>query len=103
MRLALDNGFWCGMTLYPITKCTPERAADIVEMVGTQRIMVNSAGDWGKSNPLAVPEFIQEMKRRGHPESAIRKVVFENPLAFFGQCPRFDFVPRGETASMAGA
>ena len=23
VRLALDNGFWCGMTLYPTTKCTP--------------------------------------------------------------------------------
>ena len=23
VRLALDGGFWCGMTLYPITKCTP--------------------------------------------------------------------------------
>jgi hypothetical protein len=45
--------------------------------------MANSAGDWGKSNPLAVPEFIQEMKRRGHPEDTIRKVVYENPLAFF--------------------
>ena len=23
VRLALDGGFWCGMTLYPTTKCTP--------------------------------------------------------------------------------
>src|SRR5437870_1044126 len=83
VRHALDNGFWCGMTLYPTTKCTPERAVDIIEMVGTERIMANSAGDWGKSNPLAVPEFIQEMKRRGHSEDAIRKVVYENPLTFF--------------------
>src|SRR5436189_2509257 len=85
VRMALDNGFWCGMTLYPTTKCTPQRAADIIEMVGTERIMVNSAGDWGKSDPLAVPEFIQEMKRRGHAEAVIRKVVFENPLHFFRQ------------------
>src|SRR6266480_6468183 len=84
-RLALEAGFWCGMTLYPITKCTPQRAVDIIEMVGTERIMANSAGDWGKSNPLAVPEFILEMKRRGHPESDIRKVVFENPLSFWRQ------------------
>ena len=40
------------MTLYPTTKCTPARAVDILEMVGTDRIMVNSAGDWGKSDPL---------------------------------------------------
>jgi hypothetical protein len=51
--------------------------------------MANSAGDWGKSDPLAVPEMIQEMKRRGHAESVIRKVVYENPLAFFRQCARW--------------
>jgi hypothetical protein len=85
VRLALDNGFWCGMTLYPTTKCTPARAADIIEMVGADRIMANSAGDWGKSDPLAVPELIQELRRRGHPEAAIRKVVYDNPLAFWRQ------------------
>ncbi len=93
VRLALDSGFWCGMTLYPTTKCTPARAVDIIEMVGTERIMANSAGDWGKSDPLAVPEMIQEMKRRGHPESTIRKVVYENPLAFFRQCARWQEWP----------
>ena len=85
VRPALDGGFWVGMTLYPTTKCTPARAADIVEMVGTDRVMVNSAGDWGKSDPLAVPEFVQEMKRRGHPDAVTRKVVYENPLAFWRQ------------------
>ena len=89
VKLALDNGFWCGMTLYPTTKCTPARAVDIIEMVGTEKIMANSAGDWGKSDPLAVPELILEMRRRGHPESAIHKVVFENPLEFFRQSARW--------------
>src|SRR4051794_17386308 len=89
VRHALDNGFWCGMTLYPTTKCTPERAVDIIEMVGTDRIMANSAGDWGKSDPLAVPLMIQEMKRRGHAEAIIRKVVYDNPLAFFRQSKRW--------------
>ena len=57
VRLALDNGFWCGMTLYPVTKCTPQRACDILEMHGTDRIMANSAGDWGISDPMAVPKM----------------------------------------------
>ncbi len=89
VRLALDGGFWCGMTLYPTTKCTPSRAVDILEMVGLDRIMANSAGDWGKSDPLAVPELILEMRRRGHPESAIKKVVHDNPLEFFRQSSRW--------------
>jgi uncharacterized protein len=91
VRLARDNGFWCGMTLYPTTKCTPARAADIIERYGDDRIMVNSAGDWGPSNPLAVPDFIMEMRRRGHSEAKIRKVVYDNPLEFFSQCARFQF------------
>lgn len=89
VRFALDGGFWCGMTLYPTSKCTPSRAVDILEMVGLERIMVNSAGDWGKSDPLAVPELILEMRRRGHPESAIKKVVYDNPLEFFRQSRRW--------------
>jgi predicted metal-dependent TIM-barrel fold hydrolase len=102
IRLALDNGFWCGMTLYPTTKCTPARSADIVEMFGTERVMVNSAGDWGVSNPLAVPEFIQEMKRRGHAEATIRKVVYENPLSFFRTSNRWqDWVDDGKTSGPA--
>ena len=64
--------------------------------------MVNSAGDWGHSDPLAVPELIFEMRRRGHAESLIRKVVYENPLAFFSQSARFDFVA-GEAVETAGA
>ncbi|WZO99822.1 TatD family hydrolase [Isosphaeraceae bacterium EP7] len=99
IRPALDAGHWVGMTLYPITKCTPARAADLVEMYGTDRILVNSAGDWGHSDPLAVPEFIFEMRRRGHDEATIRKLVYENPLSFFGQCSRFSFQPRGGNAS----
>jgi predicted metal-dependent TIM-barrel fold hydrolase len=103
VRLALDNGFWCGMTLYPTTKCTPERAVDILEMVGPDRIMANSAGDWGKSNPLAVPELIQEMKRRGHSAEAIRKVVYENPLTFFRQSLRWQDWPADTTEERAPA
>src|SRR5712671_6216048 len=103
VRLALDNGFWCGMTLYPTTKCTPARACDILEMVGTDNIMANSAGDWGKSDPLAVPELIQEMKRRGHAEADIRKVVYENPLAFWRQANNWKDAPAAAPAERNGA
>ena len=91
VRLAKDHGFWCAMTLYPTTKCTPARAADIIERYGDDQIMVNSAGDWGPSNPLAVPDFIQEMRKRGHSETKIKKVVYDNPLQFFSQSKNFKF------------
>ncbi len=103
IRPALEAGHWVGMTLYPTTKCTPARAADLVELYGSERILVNSAGDWGQSDPMAVPEFIFEMRSRGHDEATIRTLVHDNPLAFFGQCPRFAFTPREEARLPSGA
>ncbi len=87
--LVLDEGFWAGMTLYPETKCTPQRAADIVETYGTERLWINSAGDWGPSDPLAVPKARLEMRRRGHGPETIARITFDNPRSFLGQCPKF--------------
>ena len=87
--LVLDAGHWAGMTLYPETKCTPARAIDILETYGNERIWVNSACDWGVSDPLAVPKTALEMKRRGHLAAAIDKVIFQNPKKFLGQCAKF--------------
>lgn len=89
VRMVLERGFWAGMTLYPDTKCTPQRAADIFEMHGTDRLWINSAGDWGISDPLAVPKCRLEMQRRGHLAATIRKISFENPLTFLSQSGRF--------------
>lgn len=102
VRHVLDEGFWAGMTLYPVTKCTPARAADIIEMYGPERLMVNSAGDWGPSKPTAVPDFIFEMRRRGHAEGLIRRVVYENPLTFFSQSKNFQFTPREDSIVSVG-
>lgn len=93
IRHVLDDGFWAGMTLYPISKCTPQRACDMVEMYGPERLLVNSAGDWGPSKPTAVPDFVMEMRRRGHAESLIHRIVYENPLEFFSQSENFHFTP----------
>lgn len=85
----LDRGFWAGMTLYPDTKVTPQRATDIIEMYGDERIWMNSAGDWGCSDPLAVPKAQLEMRRRGHGASAIEKVTYGNPQTFLSQSSNF--------------
>jgi predicted metal-dependent TIM-barrel fold hydrolase len=93
VRDVVEEGFWGGMTLYPVTKCTPSRAADMIERYGPERLLVNSAGDWGPSKPTAVPDFILEMRRRGHAESLIRRIVYDNPLEFFSQSRGFVFQP----------
>jgi predicted metal-dependent TIM-barrel fold hydrolase len=87
--MILEHGFWTGVTLYPVTKTSPGRAVDMIERYGTERICVASACDWGPSDPVAVPRFIMEMRRRGHDDDLIRKVVLENPAEFLGQSPKF--------------
>jgi predicted metal-dependent TIM-barrel fold hydrolase len=89
VELVLDAGMWAGMTLYPETKCTPARAIDMLETYGSERLWLNSACDWGVSDPLAVPKTALEMKKRGHLLGAIEKVVFENPKKFLSQSPNF--------------
>jgi predicted metal-dependent TIM-barrel fold hydrolase len=65
----------------------------MVEMYGPERLLVNSAGDWGPSKPTAVPDFILAMRLRGHSESLIRRIVYDNPLKFFSQSRNFEFTP----------
>ncbi|RJP37993.1 MAG: metal-dependent hydrolase [Phycisphaerales bacterium] len=93
IQLALDAGFWVGMTLYPVTKCTPERAADMIDTYGTQRILCNSAGDWGPSNPMNVPNLIRTLRARGHDEMTIHRIVYANPIRFFSQARNWNFNP----------
>ena len=82
--LVRDAGFWAGMTLYPESKVTPNRAVDMLEMFGSERIWMNSACDWGISDPLAVPKAALEMRRRGYDDEFIDKVVYQNPAEFMG-------------------
>jgi predicted metal-dependent TIM-barrel fold hydrolase len=104
--MILDAGFYAGFTLYPNTKVSASRAVDMIERHGPERITVSSACDWGPSVPTAVPLLMLEMRRRGHTESTIRKVVFENPLQFLMQSgkfelPRLDIHAAAPSAAMA--
>jgi hypothetical protein len=87
--LVLNAGFWAGITLYPQSKCTSARAIDMVEIYGAQRLWINSACDWGQSDPLAVPKTALEMKKRGHSEARIDRLIYENPFRFLSQNPKF--------------
>lgn len=89
IRIAKDAGFWAGLTIYPTSKLTPERALDILEINGFDRVWVNGAADWGPSDPLSVPKFIAEMRRRGYRDEKIEQVVYRNPGRFLAQNPKF--------------
>lgn len=88
--IVLNAGFWAGITLYPESKCTPARAIDIIETAGRENIWLNSACDWGHSDPLAVPKTALEMRRRGHSAEIVDALLFQNPLRFLSQCPKFE-------------
>ena len=87
--LALDAGFWAGITLYPESKCTPPRAIDMVEVFGAEQLCLNCACDWGNSDPLSVPKTALEMRRRGHSVESIDQIIYHNPMRFLSQTPKF--------------
>jgi len=89
IRMVLEAGFWAGMTLYPDSKCSPARAADMFEVYGAERVWMNSACDWGVSIPLNVPYTALELRRRGHTAEAIDRFIYQNPVQFLSQCPKF--------------
>jgi predicted metal-dependent TIM-barrel fold hydrolase len=89
IEMIRDHGYWAGLTLYPQTKISPQRAVDVIEKYGPDRICVAGACDWGPSDPIAVPRFAVEMRRRRHDEALIERVIFENPVRFLSQSPKF--------------
>lgn len=87
--MVLEQGYWAGMTLYPESKCTPHRAIDILEVHGTERLWLNSACDWGVSDPLAVPKCALEMRKRQFSSEQVEEIIYHNPRRFLEQSPRF--------------
>jgi predicted metal-dependent TIM-barrel fold hydrolase len=82
IEITLKYGAWAGMTIYP-GKVTPERAIAILQEYGTDRMMINSAADWGPSDSLSIPRTCRNMKEADFSIEKIRKVVWENPYAYY--------------------
>jgi hypothetical protein len=93
IRLARENGFWAGLTIYAVTKVTPQRGTDILERFGPEMMMVNSAADWGESSPSSLTDTCLEYRRRGHGEPEAMEIFHNNPCRFFGQCPKWKIKP----------
>jgi len=90
----LELGMWAGLSVYPITKLSPERAMRLIKKYGQERIMIHSAADWGISDPLSVPLVAREMrKERAFGINDIEKVTFYNAYDFFKQSERFTWRP----------
>jgi predicted metal-dependent TIM-barrel fold hydrolase len=90
VKEVLDRGFWAAFTIYPFTKMGNERMVEIVKQYGTERIMINSAADWGISDPLAIPKTASLMKSRGISDADIEMVTYRNAITAFGQSGQID-------------
>ncbi len=86
----LGRGFWAAFTIYPFTKMGNERMVEVVKQYGPERIMINSAADWGISDPLAIPKTAALMKRSGIPLTAIELVTYRNAITAFAQSGQID-------------
>jgi len=85
VKEVLDRGFWAAFTIYPFTKMGNERMVEVVKQYGTERIMINSAADWGISDPLAVPKTAALMQLRGISAQDIEMVTYRNAITAFGK------------------
>lgn len=90
VKEVLDRGFWAAFTIYPFTKMGNERMVEVVKQYGAERIMVNSAADWGISDPLAVPKTAALMKQQGISDEVIRMVTYQNAITAFAQSGQID-------------
>jgi len=96
VKSVLDQGFWAAFTIYPFTKMGNERMVKVVEQYGPERIMVNSAADWGISDPLAIPKTAALMKMRGISTETIQKVTYQNAIDAFGKSGQIDVSDFGQ-------
>lgn len=85
VKEVLDRGYWAAFTIYPHTKMGSERMVEIIRQYGAERIIVDSAADWGISDPLAVPKTAKLMKEKGIKEEFIHLACYQNALTAYGQ------------------
>jgi predicted metal-dependent TIM-barrel fold hydrolase len=98
-----ESGSWMGFSIYPDTKMDEKRMVAILQQYGTERMIVNSAADWGRSDPLKTYKTGLAMLDAGFTEADVDKVLWQNPVEFYGQSDRLvldelpGFTPSTET------
>ena len=97
VKVAKDSGCWLGFSVYPDTKMDEDRMVDILRIHGTEKVLVNSAADWGRSDPLKTRKVADAMLASGFTEDDVDQVLWRNPVAFYGLSGRLSLdVPEAE-------
>ena len=102
----LDSGCWAGFSIYPGTKMDEYRMVRVAQEHGLERVLVNSACDWGVSDPLKVRKTADAMAEAGFSADDIDRLVWRNPVEFFAQSDRLildDIVDADLTATFEGS
>jgi hypothetical protein len=106
VELVKDSGAWMGFSIYPDTKMDEHRMVGILRRYGLEKMIVNSAADWGRSDPLKTAKTGQAMLDAGFTEAEVDQVLWENPVAFYAQSGRLTLDPlpgfTGEASEFAG-
>ena len=90
VRAVHESGCWMAFSIYPDTKMDPPRMTKILKDYGTERMLVNSAADWGRSDPLMTARTARAMLGAGFDESDVDVVLWRNPVSFYAQSGRLN-------------
>jgi predicted metal-dependent TIM-barrel fold hydrolase len=85
VREVLDRGFYAAFSIYPSTKMGNARMVDLLAQYGAERIIVDSACDWGISEPLGVAKTAKLALERGIPVEEVRLACYQNALDAYGK------------------
>ncbi|WP_217139894.1 TatD family hydrolase [Streptomyces sp. AC627_RSS907] len=90
VRAAKESGCWLGFSVYPDTKMDEARMVAVLKEYGPQKVLVNSAADWGRSDPLKTRKVGDAMLRAGFDEDDVDLVLWRNPVEFYAQSGRLE-------------
>jgi predicted metal-dependent TIM-barrel fold hydrolase len=90
VRQVAGSGCWMGFSIYPDTKMDERRMVAVLREFGTERILVNSAADWGRSDPLKTRKTGDAMLAAGFSADDVDQVLWRNPVAFYGQSGKLE-------------
>ncbi|MFG3052267.1 TatD family hydrolase [Kitasatospora sp. NPDC048239] len=103
--MVADSGCWLGFSIYPDTKMDEHRMVAVLKEYGTARILVNSAADWGRSDPLTPYRVGRAMLAAGFTPAEVDTVLWQNPIEFYrrsGHLVLDEAAPAADAVSAAG-
>jgi predicted metal-dependent TIM-barrel fold hydrolase len=103
IELVKSTGCWMGFSIYPDTKMSPPRMVALLQQYGLERVLVNSAADWGRSDPLLTRHTADAMLAAGFSAEDVDRVMWCNPVEFYAHSGRLELSTAGSReASYAG-